>query len=237
MIPVSDHSAQDVANAVDLLITSDVFSLETKRDISQPPLAIVLATATLQQILLDLFRNQLTPVADTEEGNLKFQKSLPFSHWYLTVQSCEMELVEKILTIQNLVEKKITIKGSLLNAFQLNGCYHQGLITCKCKDIQDFISKFMNCTINEQLSISPLDSLNHLEICKKTNLESNLSKHKSITLVYNETQVSAILGKEVINLILSDSNQNAGYMCYLFVVLTNPELKKFKYQALLTTLE
>ena len=95
----------------------------------------------------------------------------------------------------------------------------------------------MNCTINEQLSISPLDSLNHLEIYKKTNLESNLSKHKSITLVYNETQVSAILGKEVINLILSDSNQNAGYMCYLFVVLTNPELKKFKYQALLTTLE
>ena len=67
MIPVSDHSAQDVANTVDLLITSDVFSLETKRDISQPPLAIVLATATLQQILLDLFRNQLTPVADMEE--------------------------------------------------------------------------------------------------------------------------------------------------------------------------
>ena len=130
----------------------------------------------------------------------------------------------------------MTIKGSLLNAFQLNGCYHQGLITWR-KDIQDFISKFMNCTINEQLSISPLDSLNHLEIYKKTNLESNLSKHKSITLVYNETQVSAILGKggHKLNSIRFQSK------CWIYVLpvcgFNKPRTQKFKYQALLTTLE
>lgn len=191
---VSNHSTRVLAKVIDLLITLDEFSLETKRDNVQPQLTIVIATATLQHILLDLLNNPLMRVADTGEGNLTFGKSLPFSHWYLTVHSCETKLVEKIFTIQNLVEKKITVKGSLLNAFQLNGCYHQGLITCECRGIQNFISKFLNCVVNEQLSISPLGSLKDLEISTKTDPKSTWSQNKSITLMYSESQVSAILG-------------------------------------------